>query len=364
VVKKNPPTEAPLAPRSAPAPIWLALCLACGFAAVTQAASPTQGPGVQSARDAREPQVLATCKHPPTAAPQGPPPGFKPPTGVAVEYRVSGIDGVIAADARWTQVFAVDGNNADGIVGLPDGTLLIAQNDASKVVKLDVAGHPGELFADTNTGGALSQSKRGDLFIVQRGLYPAVWQLSPQRRLLANKYRDDPLDCLGSVINDLSADSHGGVYFTDGGVFYADAHGVITQYGADLRTNGIILSANEHTLYVTNLDAVVAFDVQPDGSLAHQREFAHLPDSGDGLAIDGQGRLYATVPGGEGISVFSESGSALGVIATPFPVISLSFGGARKQILYAVAETGKAPAQAAAILSIPTTARGYLGRPK
>ena len=41
--------------------------------------------------------------------------------------------------------------------------------------------------------------------------------------------------------------------------------GVITQYGENLTTNGIILSPDERTLYVTNKDTVAAFDVQPDG---------------------------------------------------------------------------------------------------
>ena len=55
-------------------------------------------------------------------------------------------------------------------------------------------------------------STKGALFIVQRGLHAAVAQLAPQRKNLANSYMGDPLDCVGGVINDLMADSHGGVY--------------------------------------------------------------------------------------------------------------------------------------------------------
>jgi sugar lactone lactonase YvrE len=46
--------------------------------------------------------------------------------------------------------------------------------------------------------------------------------------------------------------------------------------GENLTTNGIILSADEKTLYVTNGPAIVAFDVQKDGSLTNQREFTKL----------------------------------------------------------------------------------------
>ena len=329
------------------------------------AVAPLQGPGVQSARDAREPQVLATCKHPAAPSTFKSSPGFKPPSGESREYSVSAIPGVVAAGARWKSLWSVDGNNADGIVATADGGLLIAQNSNSAVIELDKNGKERVLFKDTNTGGALSMSKSGALFIVQRGLYPSIWQLLPKRKLLADRYMGDPLDCLRTVINDLSADIHGGVYFTDGGVFYADAKGVITQYGTNLVTNGIILSPDEKTLYVTNRDTVAAFDVQPDGSLTNQREFGKLRGLGDGATIDKKARVYVTAHGEEdGVDVFSSKGELLGFIPTPYPVISLTFGGPGKKTLYAVAETGKSPAQAAAILAIPTLAAGYPGRAK
>jgi gluconolactonase len=352
--------------------VWLALSMPVAMAqapapaapASAAPAAPTQGPGVQSARDAREPQVLATCKHPPAPPTFKLPPGFTPPTGEPQEYSVAGIAGVVAGEEQWKKIWSVQGNNADGLVGTDDGGLLIAQNSNSAVVKLDKDGNLAVLFKDTNTGGALSMSKKGALFIVQRGLYPSVWQLRPQRKLLADKYQGDPLDCLGSVINDLTADSHGGVYFTDGGLYYVDAKGVITKYGEDLSTNGIILSPDEKTLYVTNKDTVVAFDVKSGGALAHQRDFAKLPGAGAGATIDAQGRLYVTARGKDGVHVFSLKGEALGDIPTPYPVISVAFGGPGKKTLYAVAETGKSPAQAATILAIPMIATGYAGRAK
>jgi len=332
--------------------------------AQTAPISPAQGPGVQSARDAREPQVLATCKHLVAPSAFKAPAGFKPPSGEAREYSINAIGGVVAAGTRWKTVWSVDGNNADGIVATPDG-LLIAQNNNSAVIELDQNGKDTVLFRDTNTGGALSMSKKGALFIVQRGLYPSIWQLRPQRKLLADKYQGDPLDCLRTVINDLAADSRGGVYFTDGGLFYAAADGSVTAYGEGLSTNGIILSPDEKTLYVTNRDSVVAFDVQPDSSLTRQREFGKLHGLGDGATIDAAGRVYVTTHGeADGIDVFSNKGELLGFIPTPYPVISLAFGGPGKKTLYTVAETGKSPAQAAKILSITMIASGYRGRAK
>ena len=47
-------------------------------------------------------------------------------------------------------------------------------------------------------------------------------QLAPRRAVLADRYQGDVLDCNGPNPNDLTADSRGGVYFTMGGVYYAD----------------------------------------------------------------------------------------------------------------------------------------------
>src|SRR5262245_16459672 len=79
------------------------------------------------------------------------------------------------------------------------------------------------------------------------------------------------------------------------GVFYADPKGVVSQHGKDVPlANGIILSPDEKTLYVTNGAVVFAFDVKPDGSLTNQREFGKLQggQGGDGSAVDQQGRVY------------------------------------------------------------------------
>jgi gluconolactonase len=349
-----------------------ALCVALFgvTAAIGQDAAPAarQGPGVQAAQDAREPAVLAQCKHAPPAAPQaGPRPAGAAASGPA-DYAVPAIPGVVEAGQRWKPIWSETGNNADGIIATSDGGLLIAQNDNSDVVKLDRDGHDSVLYKDTHTGGALSMNKHGVLFINERELNPAVWELAPKRRLFANRFQDDPLDCVGSVLNDLAAAANGGVYITMGGLFYADPHGKITQYGENLRTNGIILSADEKTLYVTNAGTLVAFDVQPDGSLTHQRVLATLPGGGgDGSTIDSEGRIYVTATGG--IVVISADGNVLGTIPTPRGVISVAFSGADKKTLYAVVversgKPGVAGIAGGQIMALSMVAHGYLGRAK
>ena len=324
------------------------------------------GPGVQAAQDEREPEVLKACKTSPpaTGGRGGPGRGRGPANAVAGprEYTVTEIPGVVASGQRWKEVWEVDGNNADGIIATSDGGLLIAQNDKSDVVKLDKNGKTSVAYTGTNTGGSLAMNSKGTLFIVNRGLNPSIEELAPQRKSLANRYNDDPLDCIGGVLNDLTADSKGGVYFTMGGIFYADPKGKITRYGENLRTNGIILSADEEHLYVTNGPTLAAFDVQKDGALTNQREFAKLEGggNGDGSTFDASGRLYVT--SNPGVQVFGPDGKYLGLIPTPRGIISAAFSGPDRKTLYGVARDNAQNKDW--IIAIQMIAQGPKGRAK
>jgi gluconolactonase len=201
-------------------------------------------------------------------------------------------------------------------------------------------------------------NKKGGLFIVSRGLPTSVLQLQPKRQLFTNMYNGEPLDCIGGTINDLTADSKGGVYFTMGGLFYVNPKGVVTRYGENLATNGVILSADEKTLYVTTR-GVVAFDVQPDGSLTNQRQF-YSAGGADGLAIDAAGRLYMTTNGPDGVAVLAPDGKLLGMIPTPLNFITVAFSGKEKKTLYGVANNQRFDE----IFTIDLIAQGYRGRAK
>ena len=328
---------------------------------------------VQAPADPGYEALIKTCKAPPPAGRgrggaggRGGGRGAAPAQGIR-EYTVTEITGVIAAGQKWKFLWQEAGNNGDGIVGLDDGGLLIAQNDNSKVVKLDKDGKAAVAYADTHTGGALSRNKKGALFIVQRGLRATVTQLAPQRKVLANTYQGDPLDCIGGVINDLTADSKGGVYFTMGGVYYADPKGAVTKFGENVTPNGIVLSADEKTLYVTNGPALAAFDVQADGSLTNQRALGSYEGGGDGLSIDSMGRIYVTT--NAGVVVLSPDGKNLGTIPTPRGIITGAFGGPNKKTFFILARgatdaEGSEVGNAAQVWSIPMVAQGYKGRAK
>jgi gluconolactonase len=312
------------------------------FGQIPTPAGKTTGPGVQAPRDSKEPEVLKTCKVPPPAAGAGFRRGGAPAAEAPRPKQTSEIPGVVAAGQEWKDAWEVDGNNADGIVATKDGGILIAQNDNSQVVKLDNDGKTSVAYTGLNTSGALAYNSKGALFVNNRGLRASIEELSPKRKTLADEYNGDSFDCIGGVLNDLTADSKGGVYFTMGTVFHSDAQGKVTKYGENLFTNGIVLSPDEKHLFVTNGPTVAEFDVQKDGSLTNQREFAELQGGGfggDGSTFDSEGRIYVTSNGG--VNVISPDGKNLGLIPTPRDVISVAFSGPDRKTLYAVSRDNK-----------------------
>ena len=124
--------------------------------------------------------------------------------------------------------------------------------------------------------------------------------------------------------------------------------------------NGVVLSNDERTLYANHKDGeyVLAFDVQPDGSLKNQRNFGKYksvtipghPDprmaednGADGLAIDSDGRIYTAT--NVGVEVFSPRGDYLGAIPIGLWGVeqnrlekpqNLTFAGPDRNLLYTV----------------------------
>jgi len=296
---------------------------------------------------------------------------------------VAGIAGVVASGVQWTLVWQ-GADNADGIVGTPDGGVLFAQEQPNRIRKLTADGQSSVYLEGTHGAGALAIDATDRILAVERtctdpGRGPtdcteptAVAVLAPSRRILADNFEGRPF----GRVNDLVVDRRGGVYFNGAGTFYVEPAGRVISFGPDLRTNGLMLSPNENTLYVTNGTAIVAFDVQPDGGVTNQRNFGTLEagGSGDGMAIDADGRLYVTTR--PGVQVLGPDGKYLGLIPTPRAAISVAFSGSDKQTLYIVgsgaagpdAQELRTPAgvrnNAKSIYTLPMIARGFRGRAK
>jgi len=155
--------------------------------------------------------------------------------------------------------------------------------------------------------------------------------------------------------NDLVRAANGAIYFTDppygleglnasplkempfNGVYRLDPDGTVTLLERGLSyPNGILLSPDERTLYVSNSDParaiIMAYTLDATGGLAARRIFKDFtpfvgdskPGLPDGMAVDVQGNIFATGPGG--VSVLAPDGSLLGVVSTGTAIANCAFG--------------------------------------
>ena len=281
------------------------------------------------------------------------------------------IPGVVAAGTRIELVKAGLGRT-EGPVAMPDGSMLVSSTNS--ILKVDLSGNVSTFIADSNQTNAMGWDLKGRLVSVQRArgnekigvLYPPA-----QVTTLADKYQGQPFNSL----NDLALDKRGGIYFTDTkGIYFLPPDGSVTKTIAEVRSpNGLVLSPDEKTLYVHNKDGafMLAFDAAPEGTLSNRRDFARyksvrIPghadpswneDNGaDGMAIDGEGRLYAAT--NLGVEVFSPRGELLGVLPVQWGAENnrirhpqnVAFGGSDRKTLYMVG--------AASIYKVRTLSQG------
>jgi gluconolactonase len=272
------------------------------------------------------------------------------------------IPGVVAGGTR-VQLLKEGLDGTEGPIAMPDGSVIFSEINASRLIKID----KDDVFSTflENTGGTtgLQFDRQGRLYaaVVPWGstkfsiVYPEA-----ARKVVVDSYEGKPF----GRPNDLVISRSGGMYFTDSAnaqprpaeplplpaAFYYLPPGATQpiQLLTDVRfPNGVILSRDEKVLYLNNSagEYLIAFDVQPDGTLTNRRNFAKyegvkpnaagIPQSGaDGITIDGQGRLY--VAASNGVQVFTSQGQHLGTIPTPRPPQNVAFAGADKKTLYIV----------------------------
>jgi gluconolactonase len=296
------------------------------------------------------------------------------PAPAPKETTATEIPGVIAAGSK-VQLIWQGFEGADGIVGDAQGNLLFAERTANRVSKIDKNDKTTSLLTDTNEAGALAIDYKGRILDIERKDPQRVRELAPERVVLADHFGDQKFEGM----RDLMVDKKGGVYITDGRtsrkgsvVCYIDPSGKISDLLDDVDgANGLVLSPDEKTAYITDTpnEYLLAYDVQPDGRLTNRRNFGHLEGGkrtgGDGVAIDGAGRVYVATP--TGIQVFDAKGQNLGTIPTPRPDTSLAFAGPDKKTLYIVGRGADGPGdqgQARSIYKVQMIAQGFKGRAK
>ena len=286
----------------------------------------------------------------------------------------------------------------DDPIGLMDGTLVFSEPGARRLHKLDPkTNQTSVLVAASNESHGTTQDTKGRLITAQAldgstrigVIYPPG-----SEAVLADNFEGKPF----SRPNDVIVAKTGGVYFTEPGLTAQQAEALVKEQGGKplsprlppavyyippggkairiedklIRPNGISLSRDEKTLYVSdsNGEHITAWDIQPDGQVRNRRNFGTLTgrstrDNGlggvktfaDGMTIDNEGRLYVATGGG--IEVLGPKGEHVGTIpvkCAPADCQNVAFGGPDKKTLYV--------AGAGSLYRVEMIARGFTGRAK
>jgi gluconolactonase len=290
-----------------------------------------------------------------------------PPPLPEKEVRTTAISGVVADGTKvervWTGLQA-----GDGLIGEPDGTLLIPeQGTSNKILRFDRNGKITVYLEDTNEAGGVAIDPRGRVIDIERSPPSRIRVLAPERKVLADNFEGKPFQRLSDIVGDMK----GGVYVTESptsSIFYLSAAGKLSRVANDIQNaNGITLSPDEKTLYVTNpAGGILAYDVQPDGTIRNRRNFVKPEGGQDGLAIDAAGRLY--IASQLGVQVFSPDGHHLGLIPTPRGTTTLAFAGPDKKTLFVIGRGNDGPGgngpTARSLYKISMLAQGFKGRAK
>jgi gluconolactonase len=304
--------------------------------------------------------------------------GAPPPP--ATETTAPNIAGVVAGGTK-VQVIKEGFQGTEGPIGLPDGSLIFTETNASRITKIDKDNNTSTYLENTNGSNGLAFDTKGRLISVQTTAgQTKIGVLAPKgsEAVLADSFEGKPF----GRPNDLVVDKRGGVYFTEPGpnaapgaapppltpaVYYVPPGGRAMRIVEGIeRPNGIMLSRDEKTLFVNNTSGeyLLAFDIQPDGTVKNRRNFAKYQsvtktDTGvtsgaDGLAIDNDGRLYVATAGG--VEVFNGEGQHLGTIPVSRAPQNIAFAGPNKKTLYIVGR--------GAAYKVQLLAQGFTGRAK
>lgn len=273
------------------------------------------------------------------------------------------LDGLIAADAKievlakgftWTEGPVWVGGNDGHLLfsDIPRNSIFKWQQDGTISLFMSPSGYTGVTYYGLEPGSnGLLLDQQGRLIMCEHGdRRLSVLTQNGGKRTLVDNYQGKRLNSP----NDAVLKSNGDIYFTDPpyglpqsaddpsreldfcGVFRLSNDGTVTLLSKAIeRPNGIGLSPDESTLYVAQSDPQnanwTAFAVKADGTLETGKELLNVtervgkePGLPDGMAVDQQGNIWGSGPGG--IFVISPAGQVLGRVVTGERTSNCTFG--------------------------------------
>lgn len=238
---------------------------------------------------------------------------------------------------------------ADGPVWVKEGYLLFTDVPANQVWKW-VPGHLAEVVREASNGAAgQAVDAQGRIYVCethQRRLIRTDHK--GKTEVLAERYQGKRLN----APNDVAVRYDGQVYFTDPAFGTADHARELNFYGVyhltpkgelELvakptgRPNGIALSPNGKTLYVSNADEknIRSYTLDKSGEASDERVLvAGIPGVPNGLRTDEKGNLYLA---SKALEVYTAEGKSLHSIPLPEPATNCAFGDADNESLFITA---------------------------
>lgn len=261
---------------------------------------------------------------------------------------------ILATGFTWTEGPVWIGG-ADGHLlfsDIPRNSIFKWQLDGTISLFMSPSGYTGVTFYGLEPGSnGLMTDLQGRLVLCEHGdRRLSVLRENGGKQTLVDNYQGKRLNSP----NDGIVKSNGDIYFTDPpyglpgraddphreldfcGVYRLAANGELTLLTKEIeRPNGIAFSPDENTLYIAQSDPAranwTAFAVKQDGTLGVGKELQNVTDRvgkepglPDGLAVDQQGNLWASGPGG--IYVMDPNGKVLGRLVTGMPTSNCCFG--------------------------------------
>jgi gluconolactonase len=228
--------------------------------------------------------------------------------------------------------------DAEGNVYFSDG-----QNDS--IYYWQAGQSPSPFVRDSTDAIGMMLNTRGELCVCE-GAASRIVAIDPKtklRRVLCQEFEglrfNEP--------NDLAIDFHDGFYFSDPNyqhrgqptvrkqdVYYGSPQGQVSRVSTVcFKPNGVLLSADDKTLYVADArgQRIYRYDVIGPGLLANERLWIDgLRANPDGMTLDQHGDLYVCC-GKAGIRIFDRDALPVGTL--PMHAANICFGGPDFQTL-------------------------------
>ena len=220
----------------------------------------------------------------------------------------------------------------------PEGRLLFADVPDNSIWQWTPGQKPSVLEKNSNGAGGLAYDAQGRLHVCEwHGRRLVRIDKKGRREVLADKWEGKRLNSP----NDLAIRKDGHIWFTDPafgaatdkreldfyGIFHISPKGEL-ELAAKWKTrpNGIALTPNGHTLYVTNSDErkLYAFDVDGKGAASNQRVvLSDLEGVPGGIRLDEKGNLYLCA---RHLFVYTPAGKLIRRVEMPDAPSNVAFG--------------------------------------